>query len=97
VREDESGQVSTNQIMGIFKAVVEVEIKEEKAQYLEHKQQLFEDLIDALTKLAKAKEVKNFKLNLDKLETLEGREELEIMMEPLGVRHLKITKTMADI
>lgn len=54
-------------------------------------------MIDALTKLAKAKEVQNFKLNLDKLETLEGREELEIMMEPLGVRHLKITKTMADI
>lgn len=83
--------------MGKFKAVVEVEIKEEKVQYIEHKQQLFEDLIDALTKLAKAKDVQKFNLNLDKLETLEGREELEIMMEPLGVRHLKITKTMADI
>ena len=39
--------------------------------------------------------MKNFKLDLDKLETLEGRASLEIMMEPLGVRHLNITKTMA--
>jgi hypothetical protein len=41
--------------------------------------------------------MKNFKIDLDKLETLEGRASLEIMMEPLGVRHLNITKTMADI
>ena len=30
VKEDESGQVSTEQLMGKFKAVIEVEVKEEK-------------------------------------------------------------------
>lgn len=52
---------------------------------------------DALSKLADSREIKNFKLDLDKLETIEGREELEDEMEPLGIRHLKITKILADI
>ena len=30
MKEDESGSVSTDQVMGKFKAVIEVEIKEEK-------------------------------------------------------------------
>ena len=30
VKEDESGQVSTEELMGKFKAVIEVEVKEEK-------------------------------------------------------------------
>ena len=36
-------------------------------------------------------------LDLEKLETLEGREELEMQMDPLGIRHLNITKALADI
>jgi hypothetical protein len=38
VKEDESGSVSTDQVMGKFKAVIEVEIKEEKEEYLRQKQ-----------------------------------------------------------
>ena len=52
---------------------------------------------DSLTKLAECRGVKNFMLNLDKLETIEGREEMEEEMEPFGIRHLKITKILADI
>lgn len=33
VKEDESGQVSTTELMGKFKAVIEVEVKEEKEKY----------------------------------------------------------------
>jgi hypothetical protein len=64
--------------MGEFKAVIEVEIKEEKKQYLEKKQILFHDLLDALQKLSDFKELGKLELDLDKLETLEGREELEL-------------------
>lgn len=83
--------------MGKFKAVIEVEIKEEKERYLKHKKQLFDDLLSALQKLNEFKKLPKLVLDLDKLETMEGREELEVQMEPLGVRHLKITKTLADI
>lgn len=33
VKEDESGQVSTEELMGKFKAVIEVEVKEDKDTY----------------------------------------------------------------
>ena len=39
-KEDESGQVNTEQIVGRFKAVIEVEIKEEKKEYKKRKIQL---------------------------------------------------------
>ena len=52
---------------------------------------------DSLTKLAECRGVKNFVLDYDKLETIEGREEIEEEMEPFGIRHLKITKILADI
>lgn len=97
VKEDESGQVSTVEIMGKFKAVIEVEVKEEKDQYFQDKEQLFQDMQDTLGMLAYSRGVKDFQLDLDKLETIEGREELEDQMEPLGIRHLKVTKILADI
>ena len=62
-----------------------------------------EDALGGDTKLRRAPgpqtavAVINFELDLDKLETIEGREELEDQMEPLGIRHLKVTKILADI
>ena len=52
---------------------------------------------DTLGMLAYSRGIKDFQLDLDKLETIEGREELEDQMEPLGIRHLKVTKILADI
>ena len=97
VKEDESGQVSTEEIMGKFKAVIEVEVKEEKEQYFQEKEELFRAMQESLRKLAESRGINNFSLDLDKLETIEGREELEDQMEPLAIRHLKITKILADI
>ena len=51
----------------------------------------------ALRKLAESRQITNFKLDLDKLETIEGREEIEDELEPLGIRHLRVTKILADI
>jgi len=52
---------------------------------------------DALRVLALSRDIKDFELDLEKLETIEGREELEEQMEPLGIRHLRVTKILADI
>lgn len=97
VKEDESGQVSTMELMGKFKAVIEVEVKEEKEEYFLEKEELFRKLQQALKALAESRQITDFKLDLDKLETIEGREEIEDEMEPLGIRHLRITKVLADI
>lgn len=84
--------------MGKFKAVIEVEIAEEKKAYLAKKDQLFNGLIKAIEALWKFKEPnKVFNLDFDLLDSMEGREQLELQLEPLGIRHLNITKSLADI
>ena len=83
--------------MGKFKAVIEVEVKEDKEKYFQEKEELFQDMQEALTKLAESRNIKDFQRDLDKLDTIEGREELEELMEPLGIRHLRVTKILADI
>lgn len=83
--------------MGKFKSVIEVEVKEEKEEYFAHKDELFDQMQDCLHQLAESRGIKNFHLDLDKLDTIEGREEIELQMEPMGIRHLKITKVLADI
>lgn len=52
---------------------------------------------NSLNKLAECRGRKNFTFNFDKLETIEGREEIEEEMESFGIRHLKITKILANI
>ncbi len=83
--------------MGKFKAVIEVEVKEEKEAYFKRKEELFREMQEALSKLAESRQIMNYKLDLEKLETIEGREEIEDEIEPLGVRHLRVTKILADI
>ena len=63
--------------MGKFKAVIEVEVKEEKLQYMQEKEELFNELQEGLKKLARVRDMHDFELDLNKLETIEGREDLE--------------------
>lgn len=88
VKQDAAGQTNTEEVMGKFKSVIEVEVKEEKAAYFANKDDLFEKMQDNLHKLAESRGIKNFELDLDKLDTIEGREEIEMEMEPFGIRHL---------
>lgn len=83
--------------MDKFKAVIEVEVKEEKAEYMARKEELFNEMQECLKRLAIHREMPDFELDLDKLETIEGREELEMEMDPFGIGNLKITKILADI
>jgi hypothetical protein len=90
VKEDESGQTSTEQIVGRFKAVIEVEIKTEKAKYKNYKWELIENIKKQLILLAKSRGIFDFDLDVERLDTIEGRKEIEQSIEPLGIADLDI-------
>lgn len=77
VKEDESGQTSTEQIVGRFKAVIEVEVKTEKVTYKARKHELIDEIVNALGLLAKARGIFDFDLDVQKLDTIEGRKAIE--------------------
>jgi hypothetical protein len=47
--------------------------------------------------LAKFREIVDFDLNLEKLDSFEGRQEIRQSIETLGVGHLDIVQKLADI
>jgi len=65
--------------------VIEVEIKSEKAAYKIKKVQLVEEIKKQLILLAKSRGIFDFDLDVEKLDTIEGRKEIEQSIEPLGV------------
>ena len=76
VKHDASGEADTTQITGRFKAVIEVEGREDKREYLRNKHDMIDRLVASLKQLAKNRNMEDFDLNLDVLETMEGRKEL---------------------
>lgn len=97
VRTDASGQATTEKVVGRFKAVIEVEDKEKKAAYLKKKADLIDELIENLKQLAKNRKINDFDLDLEKLETMEGRYQIKEQLDPLHVNHLNIVNILADI
>ncbi len=65
--------------------MIEVEIKTEKAAYKVKKVQLVEEIKKQLILLAKSRGIFDFDLDVEKLDTIEGRKEIEHSIEPLGV------------
>jgi len=74
-----------------------VEGREDKADYLRCKHEMIDRLVASLTQLAKNRNMEDFDMNLDMLETMEGRKEMKNMLEPLSVNHLNIVEKLADI
>ena len=72
VRTDASGQATTEKVVGRFKAVIEIEDKGKEAAYIKKKADLIDTLIESLKQLANCK-INDFDLDLEKLETMEGR------------------------
>ena len=62
-----------------------MEIKTEKAAYKIKKVQLVEEIKKQLILLAKSRGIFDFDLDVEKLDTIEGRKEIEQSIEPLGV------------
>mmetsp|Transcript_9559 Transcript_9559/g.9180 ORF Transcript_9559/g.9180 Transcript_9559/m.9180 type:complete len:170 (+) Transcript_9559:357-866(+) len=96
-KEDESGAPSSEQVMGKFKGIVQVQSEEDKNEYNERKSQLIHDLKVKLNSLSLKKVGKPVELNLEKLDTQEGRNKFELDIEPLGISHLQITKHLANL
>ena len=80
-----------------LKAVIEVEAKKEKKEYLIRKKELIDQLIKSLKQLAINRKINDFDLNLEMLETMEGRQEMKQDLEQLGVNHLDVVRKLADI
>jgi len=51
----------------------------------------------SLKQLAKNRKINDFDLDLEKLETMEGRYQIKEQLDPLQVNHLNIVKILADI
>lgn len=60
-------------MVGRFKAVIEVEGKEERKAYFKRKHELIDELCAGLKQLAKNRKIENFNLDLEALDTMEGR------------------------
>jgi hypothetical protein len=52
-KQDESGCVSTDQVVGYFKGIIEIESKDDKVKYRRLKKELIEDLIEKLKFISK--------------------------------------------
>ena len=50
-----------------------------------------------LNNLSLKKTGKPVELNLEKLDTMEGRQKFELSLEPLGITHLNITQHLANL
>ena len=72
-KTDASGQVTTEQEMGLFKGVITVESTEEKKKYQEEKADLIHRLKVKLDQLSKKKREKPFEFKLEMMDSAEGR------------------------
>ena len=78
MKTDESGQISTEQVVGKFKGIVTVQTESDKEEYRNRKESLLQSLKQKLNTLSKQKVGKEFKMEMTMLDTLEGRNELEL-------------------
>jgi hypothetical protein len=65
-------------VVGKFKGIVTVQTERDKAAYAVEKADLLTDLKTKLNTLSKQKLKKEFKMEMTMLDTLEGRNELEL-------------------
>ena len=96
-KTDESGQVSTEQLMGKFKGIITVQTTEEKQEYLDKKHETIKQLTDNLNSLSQKKMGVPLELDMTMMDSAEGRSKFKGTMEQLGVAHLDVTKKLADL
>lgn len=97
MKTDASGVATSEKLVGRFKAVIEVEAKDEKNAYFTRKHELIEDLKINLRELAKNRGIKDFDLDIESLESMEGRMAMRMALDPLGVNHLQVVRRLAEI
>ncbi len=68
-----------------------VQSEEDRKEYAELKANLIHSLKIKLNQIALKKTGKGIDLNLEKMDTMEGRMKFDLELEKLGVHHLNIT------
>jgi hypothetical protein len=96
-KTDASGSPSTEQEMGKFKGVITVESQQEKEAYATEKMDLIHDLKVKLNQLSLKRTNKPLELNLEMMDSAEGRESFRNQMQEIGIGHLEVTKHLADL
>jgi hypothetical protein len=96
-KEDESGSVNTEQEVGKFKCLIDIESEREKKEHQEEKEQKLHDLKTKLNTLSLKKKGKPIEFNMEKLESQEGKMKFRLQMESLGVAHLNITTHLSTM
>lgn len=77
-KQDDSGEVTNEQVVGKFKGIVTVQSEEDQKKYMQEKLQLVESLKEKLDELSKKRTGNELILDLNKLETSEGRAKFEL-------------------
>ena len=95
-KRDESGEVSTEQCVGYFKGIIEVEAKEDKIEYQRKKKFLINRLISLLEEIGK-KKGEEVHIDVEALSSAMERRKLMSKMRRIDVAHLEITKHLANL
>ena len=96
-KKDESGQESTEQVVGFFKGIIEIESKEDKIEYKRKKTMLIENLISLLKQISKIKLKEEIDIDIEALGSPEERKAFDLQLRRLDVSHLNITKHLANL
>mmetsp|Transcript_15455 Transcript_15455/g.26147 ORF Transcript_15455/g.26147 Transcript_15455/m.26147 type:complete len:262 (+) Transcript_15455:392-1177(+) len=95
--KDESGQVSTEQIVGFFKGIIEVESKEDKANYKMRKNMLIDNLVEMVQRISREKTGKEILFKIEQLSDAMERRKFESELRKIDLSHLNITKHLANL
>ena len=76
-KQDASGQVSTEKVVGFFKGIIEVESKEDKINYKRRKDMLIDNLCQLVGQISKKKIGKEIEIDLEALGSAMERRKFE--------------------
>lgn len=95
-KTDDSGQISTIKKVGSFKGVVKVRNPDEKDDFLQRKKGKEDRVMQLLNQIHNKRFGKDIVVNVDDLETAEGKNEFLAMLHKMGCSHLKIVRFLVQ-
>lgn len=96
-KEDSSGALSTEQIVGRFKGIVTVQSEEDLRNYQERKAELIHDLKKKLNILSLKALGVPIHVKMERIDSMEGRQWFQTQLNKMGAGHLNITQHVADL
>lgn len=96
-KEDDSGATTTEQVVGKFKCIIDIESEKEKKEHHEEREQKLHDLKTKLNSISLKKTKNPLEFNVEKLDSMEGRNKFKLQLDGIGLGHLDITKFLANM